>query len=424
MCVTGGVADNEGYAKNVYARLLRKLTMQAAVIVLGDLGRSPRMQYHARALAITGVDVDLIGEEGTPVPRHAQHARIREHRVRARRGIAGVASAGVALFGALRRISRPDVIVVQTPPAIPTIIVAWLFAKWCGSRLVLDWHNLGWTILAGRSGTAHPVVALARHLERLSARLADAHLAVSEALTQHLRTTWALPSVHVLRDRPAEVFGASVSDDAMRAHVMQMTSLGSHAHPAIVISPTSWTSDETLDVVFAAAERLEDMWHDCGPADGLIIVISGRGAGRAAFDRRLRARAGQRVHVVTTWVSGDDYPVLLAACDAGLSLHRSSSGLDLPMKVCDLFGASLPVCALDYGPTLRELVTPGHNALLFTDAQGLASSLDQLFSTWPTPTPQWHQLHRGAAAVAAGTRWTAGWQREARAVILEPTTHA
>ncbi len=38
--------------------------MRTAVIVLGDLGRSPRMQYHAVSLAEGGGEVYLIGFEG------------------------------------------------------------------------------------------------------------------------------------------------------------------------------------------------------------------------------------------------------------------------------------------------------------------------------------------------------------------------
>jgi len=204
----------------------------------------------------------------------------------------------------------------------------------------------------------------------------------------------------------------------MRAELIQQAGLDAGAEPAIVISPTSWTRDEAVDLVLPAADALEILWRDDGPAHGLVMVLSGAGAGREAFERRLHARTPRRVRIVTTWVSGDDYPALVASADAGLSLHRSSSGLDLPMKICDMFGAALPVCALDYGDTLRQLVTPEQNAVLFSDARSLAACLDHLFRSWPARSEAWQQLQAGAAAAAAGPRWTEGWQREARALIF------
>ena len=37
------------------------------IVVLGDLGRSPRMQYHASSILKHGGDVQLIGYEGEQV---------------------------------------------------------------------------------------------------------------------------------------------------------------------------------------------------------------------------------------------------------------------------------------------------------------------------------------------------------------------
>ena len=41
-----------------------KAGSRACIIVLGDIGRSPRMQYHALSLAKTGFDVDIVGYGG------------------------------------------------------------------------------------------------------------------------------------------------------------------------------------------------------------------------------------------------------------------------------------------------------------------------------------------------------------------------
>ena len=82
--------------------------MRAAVVALGDLGRSARMRYHAQALAACGVDVDLVGFEGTPLPgaitaeRRITVHRIAPPRLKIRGGLTGSTYAAAGLFDATR----------------------------------------------------------------------------------------------------------------------------------------------------------------------------------------------------------------------------------------------------------------------------------------------------------------------------------
>lgn len=70
------------------------------------------------------------------------------------------------------------------------------------------------------------------------------------------------------------------------------------------------------------------------------------------------------------------------SADIGISLHSSSSGLDLPMKVVDMLGCSLPVLALDF-PCLDELIIDGRNGLTFSDAAGLERCLETVLGDFP-----------------------------------------
>lgn len=50
---------------------------RVCVVVLGDVGRSPRMQYHSLSLADTGFDVDIVGYGGSrPHQRLLENQRI------------------------------------------------------------------------------------------------------------------------------------------------------------------------------------------------------------------------------------------------------------------------------------------------------------------------------------------------------------
>jgi len=413
--------------------------MRAAVVALADLGRSARMRYHALALATQGVDVDLVGFEGTPLPKAVTgEPRITIHRLdpatlRLRGGFKGATYAAAGLFDAarlsfrlwrvLRRLPRPDLVLVQNPPHFPTILVAWRSLHRRGVRFVIDWHNLGYTVLRTRLGRWHPAVRLARWFERRDARRVNANLCVSRGLAAFLASRFDVDSARVLYDRPASVFTPMDRSDRERFRQALFGRLGVHGtNVGFIVCPTSWTEDEDFDLVIDAVAWLEERirgWEATGRRrfPDLVILVTGDGVRRAEFARRFAGLPARRVQLRARWLEPEDYPRVVGSADLGLCLHRSSSGLDIPMKVADLFGAGVPVCALDYGACLAERVRHGDNGLLFSTARQLADVLFELFEAFPANQSSLDRLRTGARRSARPT-WEEGWSRDAKPVLL------
>jgi len=414
--------------------------MRAAVVALGDLGRSARMQYHALALASNGVDVDLVGLEGTALPKRiTDDSRITVHRLkgprlRIRQSLSGSGYAVVGLFDALRLsirlwrtlrgLLRPDLVLVQNPPAFPTLAVTWSSLRRRGVRFVIDWHNLGYTLLRLRLGHWHPAVRLARWFERRDARRVEANLCVSRGLAAFLESRFGVTNAHVLYDRPASAFVPIERADRERFRQTLFGRLGVHTGTVgFIVCPTSWTEDEDFDVIIDAVVRLEQRirgWEAVLAGrrfPDLVMLVTGDGERRAEFARRFAGLPARRIQLRARWLEPEDYPRVVGSADLGLCLHRSSSGLDIPMKIADLFGAGVPVLALDYGACLAERVRHGDNGLLFSTAEQLADILFDLFESYPADEKRLERLRTGARKSARPT-WEEGWAREARPVLL------
>jgi beta-1,4-mannosyltransferase len=396
------------------------------------------MQYHALALAVNEGEVDLVGLEGSPV--HAAltaEPRVRTHRLadrhftsRAAKGrsrfvwmsAARASGQAAALLSTLLRLPKPDVILVQNPPSVPTLSAAWTAARIRGARLVIDWHNLSHTVLAVRLGETHRAVRALARGERRWARRADAHLAVSQSLADWLQRQWNVRA-SVVYDRPPHVFDKPTLEAAneLWQRLCRDLQLGSRRVP-IVVAPTSWTPDEDFDLLLEALERADrtlvaKRGKRSDESPDLAVLLTGRGPMREVFEKRLARRVFARVAVRTVWLEPADYPTLVGMADAGLCLHQSSSGLDLPMKLADFRGAGVPVCAFDYGPVLTEVLTPGQEGVTFHEPGQLASILVALASADLAAVPQFAAARTWVNGNAP-ERWIDQWNRAAKPVLM------
>ena len=411
--------------------------MRTAVIVLGDLGRSPRMQYHAVSLAEGGGEVDLIGFEGAaPIAAVSANPRIHVHQLadravsaRARGGtgrfvIASMfraARQALRLWRVLMRLPKPDTILVQNPPAVPTLSVAWLVAKLRGARLVIDWHNLSHRVAAISLGERHRAVRALARSERRWARRAGAHLAVSQAMADWLQREYRVRAT-VVYDRPPQAFSPPPVADAaaLWAKVASKIGLGPDRIP-LVVCPTSWTPDEDFDLMLEALERADRTLSGRGgssdpPAAQLAVFLTGKGPLRETFEARAARRHFKSIVVRTLWLDPADYPVCIGMADLGLCLHQSSSGLDLPMKLADFRGPGVPAAVFDYSPVLGEVLTNGKEGVTFRDPGDLANLLVSVARRSAAPDSPLARSRTWLAAHPA-ERWDEHWQATAGSIL-------
>jgi len=358
----------------------------------------------------------------------------------------------VLLWVLLVSIPRPDVLLVQTPPAIPTLAVTWLVSLIRGCRVVVDWHNFGYTILAlNMCSPQHWMVRVATLYERLfSAWAGHGNLCVTDAMRQWLFKEWAVHA-HVLHDQPPAFFRKATVDemhelfgrlgraeaaglaDSMWAQedtgyegggavtsektLLTFQNVDGNCQvredrPALVVSSTSWTEDEDFGVLLDALTDLDVRIRHDEDFPRILVLVTGKGPQRAMYEARMAKLCLCKVRIRTLWLEAADYPRLLGCCDLGVSLHTSSSGLDLPMKILDMFGASMPVCAKGF-KCLDELVQDGHNGLVFESSSQLTDQMHKLLRNFPK-SPLLENLREN---VKPG-RWMENWLQNALPVIL------
>ncbi|GFP98847.1 chitobiosyldiphosphodolichol beta-mannosyltransferase [Phtheirospermum japonicum] len=464
---------------------------RAAVVVLGDIGRSPRMQYHALSLARQAcLDVDIVAYGGSePHISVLQHQSIHIHKMPQWPAfprslpkllrplfliLKPIFQFLVLLWYLCVKIPAPDVFIVQNPPSVPTLVVV-KWASWFRhSAFIVDWHNFGYTLLALSLGRNSLFVAMYRWIEKRFGKMAHGSLCVTRAMQHELSHNWGIKAT-VLYDQPPEFFRpASLAEkhnlfcriskninepDGLRDCVGNGLT-GAHNNdpnttpfttlvdsdislkqnrPALVVSSTSWTPDEDFGILLEAAlmydRRVaallgeddstgnEVVWDEIRNGKQftyprLLFIITGKGPEKEKYEEKIRKLRLKRVAFRTMWLSAEDYPLLLGSADLGVCLHTSSSGLDLPMKVVDMFGCGLPVCAVSYS-CIKELVDVEKNGLLFSSSTELADELMMLFEGFPEKCDALKLMRSNLMERVSSVRWATAWDENAKPLIYE-----
>ncbi|PWW76119.1 hypothetical protein C7212DRAFT_352197 [Tuber magnatum] len=371
---------------------------RVVVVVLGDIGRSPRMQYHALSIAREGGLVDLVGyDESAPRPELVGNPNIKmcplpppPRFLRTGTPIRSILFAPLkALFQLtsmlylLCYIIPPSAgyILLQNPPAIPTLAVTKLVGALRGMKSVTDWHNFGWSVLQLKL-KEHPIVYFCKIYEMLIGRGATP-----------IKTLYDRPPTHFTPLSPEERNKFLESHPITARHASAIASGSTH----LLISSTSWTPDEDFSHLLGTL-LIYDRWASGanflkhGSAPSVLAVITGKGQLRGEYMARVETLEFQHVTIESVWLESEDYPKMVGCADLGVSLHTGTSGVDLPMKVVDLFGVGVPVAAFEY-LAISELVKDGVNGIVFKTGEELGDALVNLFNP---ASQQLKKLREGA----------------------------
>jgi beta-1,4-mannosyltransferase len=240
-------------------------------------------------------------------------------------------------------------------------------------------------------GDSHPLVLASKWYERRLCQSASAHFTVTDAMRRVLLEDFTLKAnVLPLHDRPTSQF-QPLPPNARAAFLRSLDETKDHGDriltgkSRLLVSSTSWTPDEDFSVLIEALSTYSAKATTTHPQlPEVLAIITGKGPEKEKYILQIEKLKSEGkldlVTVKTAWLSLEDYASLLASADLGVSLHTSSSGVDLPMKVVDMFGAGLPVLGWNKFEAWPELVEEGRNGLGFADANGMADKLVSLFS--------------------------------------------
>jgi beta-1,4-mannosyltransferase len=325
---------------------------RVVLIVLGDIGRSPRMQYHAYSLSNleTVNEVILLGYDGELCMKAIEDKqKIKQVRflvptfplpVDAQNSSIGVLFKGFNLlfqiFKELLRIdlSSVNLIIIQNPPCLPAVIISIFLSLFYSTKVVIDWHNLGFKMLEEKYGRETLLSNISKWLEFFISHHCYAHICVSNSMKSWLQDKFFLHPI-VVYDRPFKIFESSsteldrkhnllvkyqFNDQILFPHLVANDSSLPLNHATIstdiiennvvnrkdgahiLVSSTSWTADEDFDMLldsmillnlrlFNIRQKIISSSKESDPKlwpQRIVLFITGKGELKNAFIEKVK----------------------------------------------------------------------------------------------------------------------------------------
>ena len=403
----------------------QKEHFNVAVLVVGDLNRSPRMLNHCLSLTDSFEEINevsLIGFNGGDIRSDiSTNPKIKQYYISQGLNkllrklprflfifvaLIKIITQVLSLLWILFRIPKFKFLILQNPPGIPAMLICWIVCKIRGSKFIIDWHNYGYTILKVNNRPQF-LVNLACKYEKYLGKKSDVNFCVSQAEKRDLKKEFGIEAV-CLPDRPVKglfkFLNQNEANELYKKYPNELSSLiDSHLpenknnKPIVMISSTSWTPDEDFSLLLDSFIKTEEMILEHiedkdqknlvnmtkDKIKKILFLITGRGPLRDKFMKKVEEAKLKYFEVKSIWLESDDYPKLLSLVDLGISLHYSSSGIDLPMKVVDMFSGCLPVASIYYD-TIVELVEENKNGFLFKNDKDLCKILKNVIIEYST----------------------------------------
>lgn len=314
--------------------------INCAILVLGDLNRSPRMLNHCIAIndSILEVrEISLIGYNGGDMRNDiASNPKIKSYYIPTRinqivkkwprylfalAAILKVLYQLFSLFYTLMTIPKPKFLILQNPPGIPSIIICSIACFFRRTKFIIDWHNYGYTILEVNKRPSF-LCKIAYFYEKIMSKSSHLNFCVSQAMQRNLKEQFNINAI-CLPDRPVKGLFKFLNENEKKDLYKKysdalnpLLEMDKQKKPIAMISSTSWTPDEDFDMLLNCMIQTESLFTDITQVKKVLFIITGRGPMKDEFMEKVQKAKLKVFDVRSIWLDSDDYPKLLSSVES------------------------------------------------------------------------------------------------------------